>query len=242
MNKKIMILGIALVIAMAASFLTYKFIYKGKEEKQVNPDAVKFKEEYESLNNTDNGKDKNYRAVEINDENVFVYVTAEELAEKIDNDETFIVYFGFKSCPWCRSVISTLDKVSREKKVDKIYYVDVLDIRDTLTLSKKDKVTTSKEGSEGYQKLIEQLSNVLADYTLTNSKDKKVKTGEKRIYAPNIVTVVKGEAVKLVEGISPDQTDAYMELTDDMLDYTTKQFEEVIQLYLDADCENQKFC
>ena len=77
---------------------------------------------------------------------------------------------------------------------------------------------------------------------MTNSKDKQIDTKEKRIYAPNVVTVIKGEAQKLVTGNSPKQTDAYMTLTDEMLNDTYNAFSEVIQIYLDNDCENQKVC
>ena len=76
--------------------------------------------------------------------------------------------------------------------------------------------TQTKEGTKGYMALIERMQDVLSDYTLTNSEDEKVEVGEKRIYAPNIVTVVEGEVIALETGISEYQDDAYMELTKEM--------------------------
>ena len=50
----------------------------------------------------------------------------------MDNNETFVVYFGFADCPWCRSVLPTLLDVADDLKIDKIYYVDVKEIRNKL--------------------------------------------------------------------------------------------------------------
>ena len=57
---------------------------------------------------------------------------------------------------------------------------------------------------------------MLEDYVLINDDGKEVKTGEKRIYAPNIVSIVNGEAVGLTDGVSDSQSDPYMELTEEM--------------------------
>ena len=90
-------------------------------EKEVkNSDAIKFKEEYEKLNGEKNRNGVTYRKVEIDEDNPFVFATAEEIQEKIDNKETFAVYFGFNSCPWCRSVITTLIEVADDLNIDKI--------------------------------------------------------------------------------------------------------------------------
>ena len=207
-----------------------------KEEK--NTDAIKFKEEYEKLNGEKNRNGVTYREVEIDEDNPFVFATAEEIQEKIDNKETFAVYFGFNSCPWCRSIITTLIEVADDLDIDKIYYVDVLDIRDTYELNSKNKPEKTKDGSEGYNELINSLANVLSDYTLTTEKGKTVQVGEKRIYAPNLVSVVDGKAQKLNTGISEMQTDSMMELTDEMKKDTYDQFKCV----LDCLQEDVKVC
>lgn len=242
MKKKILIIGsIVLLIALLGGLF---FVFRKSDDNKVtNPDAIKFKEEYESMNGEVNeSNNKKYRSVTISKDNPFVYKTAEELATMIENNETFIVYFGFKSCPWCRSVISTLDEVAKEENVDKIYYVDVLDIRDTLTLDSKNKVVVSKEGSTGYKKLIELLSDVLDKYTLTTDKGKTIDTKEKRIYAPNVISVVDGKATLKVEGISEEQTDAYMDLTDEMLEFTKAEFKKVITSINNENCTDKTFC
>ena len=60
----------------------------------------------------------------------FISYTAEEIAEKIEKKDSFIVYFGFAKCPWCRSVLETLIEVAKDQGLDTIYYVDVKDVRD----------------------------------------------------------------------------------------------------------------
>ena len=186
-------------------------------------DSEKFKEEYESQNGKKSKSGKEYRKVSIAEDNPFVYTTAEDISKKMDNKETFIVYFGFSTCPWCRSIIEELIKCAKDSKVDKIYYVDVLDIRDTKELDEEGNIKTTKEGTKGYKELIDKMSNVLSDYT-TTKEGKEISLEEKRIYAPNVIAVVNGKATKLEEGISEDLKDPYMELTDEMKKYTYNSF------------------
>ena len=134
----------------------------------------------------------------------------------MDNKESFVDYFGFAKCPWCRSMIEQLIKSAKDNNIDKIYYVDVLDIRDTYQLNDAGEPEKTNEGTEGYNALIERMSDVLSDYTLTNDNEEKIEVGEKRIYAPNVVAVVNGKAEKMVEGISEKLEDPYSELTDEM--------------------------
>lgn len=207
MKKRSIFVIIALVLLLIIAGCSIE-----KEEKIT--DALKFKEEYESINgNKIEGSDNRVREISIPEDNPIVYADSSDILTMMDNNETFIVYFGFNSCPWCRSVLPTLLEVANDLKLDKIYYVDVKDMRDRLDVNEKGKVYTVKEGTEGYIGLLARLDNVLEDYTLTY-KGKEIKTGEKRIYAPNVVSVVNGEAKELETGIGEALTDPYMELTD----------------------------
>ena len=180
-------------------------------------DAYKFKNEYESVNNNDLGNGKKVRELTIADNNPFVYKTPEELVKMIEEDKTFAVYFGFNTCPWCRSVITSLIDSALEKGVKKVYYVDVKDIRDTYELNDSNEAVRTKEGTDAYYRLLELLNPVLTDYTplkyeTKKGKTKEVKIDEKRIYAPNIVVVKNGEAVSMESGIVDELTDPYIEL------------------------------
>ena len=181
-------------------------------------DSDKFKEEYELQNGKKSKSGKEYRKVSIPEDNPVVYATAEEISKKIDNKETFIVYFGFSTCPWCRSVIEELIKCANDSDVDKIYYVDIKDIRDIREINKDGEIETTKEGTKGYMELLDKLDEVLDEYTVTvtDSEEDEISLEEKRIYAPNLVAVVNGKATKLEDGISDKLTDPYMELTDEI--------------------------
>ena len=187
----------------------------GGDEKVVKTDAIKFKEEYESIN----GEElygKKARELTIPEKNPFVYATADEIVEMMDNEETFAVYFGFNTCPWCRAAVSTLIDVANDLGLKKIYYVDVKEIRNVLEVVDGE-VTTKKEGSKGYMKLLKKLDNVLDDYELTDEDDKEVDAHMKRIYAPNIVSVVDGKAEKMTTATSDDLENPYDELTDKII-------------------------
>ncbi len=198
-----------------------------KEEKPtdepVATDAVKFKEEYEELNGQKNNSGQEHRTISIPEENPIVYATASEIIEKIENKETFYVYFGSRYCPWCRSVIVKALEVANKNNIDKIYYVDawsddhVEALRDTYELDDNNKPVLKKEGAEGYQELLQYFDNVLSDYTLTTSKGKTVKVGEKRLFLPNFIYVEEGKAIELVEGQSEKQEGSRDELTDEIL-------------------------
>ena len=196
-----------------------------------NKSALKFKEDYESLNGTTSKSGKEHRLLTINEDNPFEKITTKELLEKIENDETFYVYFGDKLCPWCRSVIEKAIEVANKKNIDKIYYVAIWDdegteiVRDKYELKDGELVKTI-EGCSEYPKFLEYFDALLSDYNLTDSEGNKISTGEKRIYAPNFIYVENGESVRLTEGISEKQKDSREELTKEILEDEEELFEE----------------
>lgn len=184
-------------------------------------DAIKFKEEYEALNGVSNANGVQNRSILIDEDNPIIYASAKDISSMIENKESFIVYFGFSACPWCRSVIPSLISAAKDNGVTKIYYVDVLNIRDRYELNEENKAVRTVEGTEDYYKLLEQLDSILDDYApltykTNKNKTKKVKINEKRIYAPNIIAVKNGKPVALEDGIIDALTDSHMELTDEM--------------------------
>lgn len=220
--KKFVKLFILLLIMGAVLAGVYYTVDTKKYEKT---DAYKFKTEYEKLNGTTSSSGKIIRSVDINKKNRVKYSTAEEIVKKIDKGESFLVYFGFASCPWCRSMVENLINISIEKNID-IYYVDVLEIRDILEYSNGE-VVVKRKGNKYYMELLEKLSDVLDDYRLTDENDEKVEVNEKRIYAPNVVSIINGVPKMKVEGVSDELKDPYSTLTDDMIEESKRQLKEV---------------
>lgn len=188
-----------------------------------NKNAAEFKTEYEALNGQVNSSGKEYRTITIDENNPFEKVTAEEIVKKIENKETFYVYFGDELCPWCRSVIEKFIEKTKEYKIDKVYYVKIWDkdgnevLRDKMALNENGELETTVEGTEAYKKLLEYFDNVLSDYNLTDAEGNKVYCSEKRIFAPNFFYIEKGVTMKKIDGISQYQTDARGELTEEIL-------------------------
>lgn len=215
--KKILIVGII------------TFILTGCNNTNNITDAEKFKKEYESINNKVNDKNKKkYRAVSISKDNPFIYATDEDIVKKIEDRETFIVYFGFKECPWCRSIIEQLIKAAKDVKIEKIYYVDVTGIRDVKELDKEGNIRTISEGTKAYNELIKKMADVLSDYTLTKDEE-KIEVGEKRIFAPNIIAISNGKAIQLETGISEELKDPYEELTKEIKDFAYNHFKCILK-------------
>ena len=227
--------SILVIIAIVILLIITGCSYDKKEEKS---DSLRFKEEYESINDeVIEGTDYKVRSLNIPEDNPIVYAEANDIISMMDNNETFVVYFGFNSCPWCRSVLPILLDVASDLKLEKIYYVDVKDIRDRLDVDEKGNVITVKEGSEGYVGLLARLDDVLEDYTL-EFEGEEVETDEKRIYAPNVVSVVNGKAKELETGISDEQDDPYMKIKDKMKKETYNKFKCSIKCVL----ENKNSC
>lgn len=191
-------------------------------------DELKFKKEYESINNVVNEKtNKKNRKVSLPEKNGVSYLTAKELLNKLDNKDTFIIYFGFNDCPWCRSIIETLISTLKDNGIREVYYVDIKEIRDQYIVKDEELVKT-KEGTKEYMRLIKKLSKVLSEYNITDENNNEISTGEKRIYAPNIVGIKDGEAVIMKTGISDKEKNPYMKLTNAMKKDTKNQIEKVI--------------
>ena len=227
--KKILIISLLVFMIMGITGC-------GKKENKISEDAKKFKEEYESFNNTSNEYFE-YRNITIEEKNPIVYSTDSEIVEKIENKETFIVYFGDPECPWCRSVIEKAMKSANDNNIDKIYYVRFWDgfhnelIRDVYELNSKNKPVEKTKGSDAYYKLLEYLDNVLKEYTLKDKNGKIISVNEKRIFLPNFVAIVDGEAKELVTGKSEKQESYNDELTKEILTEETETFNNFFSKY-----------
>lgn len=236
MKNRILIAAGLLVIILLGVFASMNI-------DSIISDSMKFKKEYEGVNGT-TYHDKKIRNVSIDVKNKIKYLTPKELLEKIDNDESFVVYFGFKECPWCRSIIESLISVSNDSKVENLYYVDVKEIRDTIELDNNNKLKVTKKGTDEYYELLKRMDNVLTKYNITNKENEEIDTNEKRIYAPNIVSFVEGKAIKMETGISKKETDPYMELTKGMTNYTKKTFKCLFKCVEDSigTCTKDNMC
>jgi thiol-disulfide isomerase/thioredoxin len=214
MDKKIMIPFVvsisALMLVLCVSLINNKVELT---------DALKFKDEYESLNNKTNDHGKEYVNIKIDEENPIVYANYDEIIYILENG-TGVIYFGFPECPWCRNSVPVLLDAAKEIGVDKIYYYNALSIRDTKSLDDKGNIVTDKKGTDEYYKLVDLLSDVLTPYEGLN--DDSIK----RLYFPTVVYVKDGKVLSSTIGTVDSQTDPYVKLNDD-------QYNELKNIYME---------
>ncbi len=224
--------SILIVIILSIIVLT------GCSNKNQDSDALKFKNDYESLNGVETTeKGVYYRSINIDEDNPIVYTTFKDVKEKIENDDSFILYVGFAACPWCRTVIPYIIKSAKENNINKIYYINIRedntkqsDLRGYYKLDKNNKVIYDVYPDKYYHDVLDTLDDFLTPYTLTNG-DKEVKTGENRLYAPTLVAYKDGEAIALDECLSDNQKDGYQELTDEIIDDMTEKANKLFEKY-----------
>ena len=217
-NNNIFIFGVLVVITLLVLGLTLYFSTK-KDKENVSTDAIKFKKEYEKYNNKEAGNGYKYPKVTLDDNNKFVYSNTNEIIETLKNG-TGIIYFGFPQCPWCRNSVNVLNYLN----VDKILYLDVLNLRDSYEV-KNGSLEKTKEPGKGYYEILSLLDEVLDDYELVDN-GVAYKTGEKRLYVPLVVGVKEGKIVGYhVDTVTLDNDQTPYDLL------TKKQQEELKEIY-----------
>ncbi|MBP3765684.1 MAG: hypothetical protein J6G98_00690 [Bacilli bacterium] len=208
-----------IVLVVVTVLATLSIILLMPKDKLNKMDALKFKAEYESLNNKKNDSNKEYVPVSINSKNPYVYATYDEVMD-ILNGKTGVIYFGFPECPWCRNMVSVLSDAAKEMGIDKIYYFNALDIRDKKSLDENGKIITEKEGTDEYYNLVDKLKDYLTPYEGLN--DESIK----RLYFPTVVFVKDGNIIGTHIGTLDSQENPYVVLND-------SEKEELKSIYMD---------
>jgi len=211
-DKKIL-LGIIGIILIAAIIIVV-LVVKDNKKPEYRADALKFEKEYEALNNQGNDyNDKKYLELDISKENIIEYATEDKIVD-ILSDGDGVIYFGFPNCPWCRAMINPLLETAKDNGVKKIYYLNILELRDAYKIENK-KVLRTKEGSDAYYKILDELADYLNDYSITDAKGKEYATGVKRLYAPTVVMVKNGEVKAFHEDVLESLEDPYPGLNEE---------------------------
>lgn len=225
-----------LTILLCVCFITG--CNKTSEEKN-NTDALKVKEEYESLNGLENKNNgKKYAEISLDDDNPFTYVTASDIVKKVNNKETFMLYLGFPECPWCRNAITVLSSAAKATGIKNIYYFRLKDengndIRNVLKLDGNGNIITEKEGSKEYNTLIDLFSEKLDIYDGLND------SSIKRIYAPTVIFIQDGKVIGLHASTVSSQTNPYILLNDEQVKELKNIYEDYIHKMLDDLCDEK---
>lgn len=217
-NKTFIFIALVVITLLVLGLALY---FTKRDDKTIISDAIKFKKEYEKYNNKITSGGYKYTKVTLDDNNKFVYSNTTEIIDTLKNG-TGIIYFGFPTCPWCRNSVNVLNYLN----VDKILYLDVLDLRDLYEV-KNGSLEKLKEAGNGYYEILSLLDEILDDYEVVDN-GVTYKTGEKRLYVPLVVGVKEGKIV----GYHADT----VTLDDDQTPYdllTKEQQEELKEIYDD---------
>jgi len=133
---------------------------------------------------------------EIKKNNIYHNATKQEILGLLD-DGTGVIYFGFPSCPWCRSMVGILNDVGKANGIEKIYYYNIKDERDELSINENNEIAVEKHPTEFYSELLMQLEGFTSKYTLKdeNGNPIAIDTGKQRIYVPFVVFVKDGSVM-----------------------------------------------
>ena len=194
---KLLIIFLIILICII-TFITVK-------KNRVTKDEKSFKKEYERYNGyTNPGSDKKYFDVNIEEQNGIKYLDDDEVIDMLEN-KTGIIYFGFPTCPWCRSMIEVLLDAKDSTNQKNIYYYNALDIRDEKVLE-DGKVKTTKKGKKNYYKILDILGDKASVYE--GLEDDSIK----RLYFPTVVFVRNGKIVDIHISTVDSQEDPYKKL------------------------------
>lgn len=248
---KTLLAALLIIVVLLSSYFIIQNKQKdgeGKETSYVQTENEKrFKEEYESLNNTKRSNGIDHKNITIVENNNIEYIDMKRASEIISN-ESGIIYFGFAACPWCRNAVPVLLEAMENAGLDKIYYVDLKkddlqanDVRGTYKLNEKgNKAIVDIQSAEGYKEVLKALDKYLPEYTLTNKNGKKISTGEKRLGGPTVVVVKDGKVLDYhagtVEGHVKDENGVLPDLTKEQKENLYEKYSEMIMTYQDDTC------
>lgn len=156
-RKRLIILLVVIIL-----ILSFTLVY-------LNTDLFKETEVGTAIDNTVSDNIRFYREYPaVDTQNVYYYSDYDEVVQVLNNG-TGIVFFGFPACPYCQVYAPVLDEVAKERGAEKIYYLNIKEMRD--------------KNTDEYKKIVE----ILSDYLEIDEN------GEKRLYVPDTYFVKDGK-------------------------------------------------
>ena len=218
------IIGICVLLVIG---LCIFLVINHKEE--VLSDAEKFKQEFEQYNGL-TYEDTNDKLidVEIPNDNPFVYKTGKEIVEIMQSEDAYIL-FGYASCPLTRAAIEVLIETAKEENIDKIYYVDIKNMRDEYVPGEGIIPEQTKEGTEAYYEILNIFGSKLDKYYVASDDNFYLfDTGVTRLLSPTLVAVSKGKVFSMHAELTDDYEEN-SELTEEEKEELSKDYKDVFE-------------
>ena len=135
----------------------------------------------------------------------FVDITMDDVDKAMKAGESFVLYCGYKDCPWCNSIISIINDVAIEYGTD-IGYLN----------TRRDPSWSSNLDMEGY----DTFTKYFGDYLELDDD------GVKHLYVPHIFFVKDGNVVSEHSGTAKGHENASDPLTQEQKDELTETLRE----------------
>ncbi len=142
-------------------------------------------------------------------DHVFVSTTMSEALEAIENKQTFVLYAGFSTCPWCLEAMPILNEVAKEYDAA----VSYINTRPDNTRESELRTFDNPE----YVEFVEVMKDVLSE----NDE------GQKHMYVPFVFFIKEGEIIAWHEDTF-DEHDAHERKM------TEEEMERLAQIYRDG--------
>lgn len=142
------------------------------------------------------------------EQNAFIEINMDEAITKFKNKETFMIYFGFPNCPWCKEAIPILNNIAKKNQVN-VFYVRTRDENKELLYSDEHK---------------EQIFPYFETFLNENEE------GNKHLYVPFVVAVKDG--ISLYGNVGT--IDSHDAKERNMTNEEIEQLEALYQSYFDA--------
>ena len=240
-NNKVNIIISVICFALAIGICIFLGFNNNKKELT---DGEKFKEQYEAVNKYESEYTyEKYVQLSIDEDNPMVYKTAKETLEILKN-ETAIVFMGYPESDLTRTVLPILLDVLKENDIKKVYYLDILEIRDEFVFDGDIMPKQVSKGTNAYYELVDYLRKYLDEYYVEDSVGNRYDTLVRRINTPTILTVKDGKVLDFHWGAVIYHNELHFELNEAEQEKLKELYDEMIKNYLEASniCSSSDGC
>lgn len=185
-------------------------------------DTLAFKTEYEALN-------AEKLAITI-PETMKIHTLDFSGVKSLLEEGDGILYFGFPSCPWCRTLLPQLFTTMEKHQLSELFVFNPKEIRDQKSLDENGNLLVTIPTSEEYQYLLDRLDSLLPAYEGLNDP------ALKRLYVPLVVVIKEGKILTHHFNTLEDQEDPNLPLTSEQESRLQELLEKMLTPLLPQTC------
>ena len=226
---------IVIIFSIGLMIGTYFYLKANHEDIK---DSIIFKQTFEAYNTLVDENKEDCLDLSIPEDNSFVIKSAKEIVEIMKN-ETALIFFGYPFQNATRSVVDTLLNLTKEYNVDKVYFLDIYNIKDVYESNKTLDPKLIRSGSTSYHEITDMLKEYLNEYYVFTD-NVGYDTGLKEITVPALLLINKGKVVDIKIG-DIRKSSAY---SDTQISDIAVKYEEIIKKYIEESsvCTLDKNC